>query len=239
MISPHFAFPFRSFPFVVEKIDEFTLSGEPSPSPFLRFKVIGTDKGLRNAVRFYWNMKKLKFTVDGTVYTSYAAGLSDVPDATDDEKLMLPPPSRAGWMPYTLNGRSNMLTTLKGNPSDPAVHDSCSIQMVAHTPGVAVLVGFGGSLVFSKSADCYGLSMRKAGSPWGGGFNSARFGLNGTPMPNYYTEFVTCPMEILGTFEPQDLYLFYSSYNSADPAHPLPPPPPVVVKMEIEYWEYA
>jgi len=90
MKSPHFQHPFRHFSFNPSRV----LS---SYVPVLAFKEISGDKGLRHAVNFYWNVKKISVSMTGNTYTQYADEVWNHGLKTTDETKMTPPPKRAGW----------------------------------------------------------------------------------------------------------------------------------------------
>jgi hypothetical protein len=61
MNAPAFTFPIRHLPFLE------TADWSGSPSPLLRFKQQGTDKGLANATRFYWLAKRVTMNAEISV----------------------------------------------------------------------------------------------------------------------------------------------------------------------------
>lgn len=62
-------------------------SSDYSAFPYLLFSQVDSDHGLRNAMRFYWDVKSVSVTVNGSVYDYASAAL-----------LLISPPHRAaGW----------------------------------------------------------------------------------------------------------------------------------------------
>ena len=107
MDSPHFIFEMRHFPkepahaTIYKWEGEYAISAAAYSIGFL-FDEIAGDKGLRNAVNFFWNLKSITPEYSGGFRT--AAGTPEVDDPTYFDIESHPPATRAGHSKYGSSG---------------------------------------------------------------------------------------------------------------------------------------
>ena len=151
MNSPNFIFPLRHFPGWVRPADL-------SVDRVFLFRDTHGDKGLRNAVKVFWNLKKITVTLGGYSFTGPADSIAD----------QYPPASRAAAKVAT--GHSYEGDETVGMPNCfPAeiTYPGASyygFRMLA-SPYLATFVL--GEIVFVGDADRYGVVLQQYGESWG------------------------------------------------------------------------
>jgi len=209
---------------------------------FLLFKEVGGDKGLRNAVRYYWNCRNVTFRINGLV-------MGEIPSAIQPHEVI--PPKRKTGQQININEQFAGGIAPAGwilNPMSLGMGDVIYLTdkdqyAVKFTVDASFLPAIQGYLTTNGSVvGLWGHTMQQEYDAW-----PALFGFGVVPAAvtsfNYTYSFYTFDAELPDEFEiPEGLYFYYSTgrvYNS-NPPDPLPTPRPAItdLKMAAEYYDY-
>jgi hypothetical protein len=212
MKATPFQFPFRHFPGIPRSLND----AEVAATKLLIFAEVSGDKGLRNACKVFWNLKKVSVYQSSGIcsptHTSYAAG-TILPSPTNDETLMHPPALRCVNPAVKLpNNSAGVLATI----------DAVSSVFIDEIVWLETLQCYAVTLPVINSADAwYGVATNYPGA-----LHYTFYARNSSPGDAAITVSLPPEFKPIGAGSPTRFYL--QAGSTATPT----------VAISFEFWQY-